>query len=167
MDEWQADYERATELLSQHESYRGTLHTAEAIYNYLEFAYMGELTRLEGKLYLYANLGNSLNPTDSVYKNQLSQLDALFAKEKELGAFADPEIFELPLETRKEIFSDPIFAGMEYALKDYTDPEMEPFSEETNRIYLTRPIPLINTFASLLEENAAQAYLDYINSGLE
>lgn len=220
-DAWQADYDRATELLSQYESYRGTLHSAEAIYNYLEFAYMGELTRLEGKLSLYADLGYNLNPTDSVYKNMKSQLGSLFAKEKELGAFAEPEIYELPIETRKEIFSDPIFAGMEYALKDYTDPEAEPFSEETNQvmsmlsmgegyayktfeilnsvelpdpvitmpdgteekltrelytdiiysdeyeddfkkeanqIYLTKPIPLINTFASLLEENAAQAY---------
>lgn len=67
VDAWQADYDRAMEILPQYESYQGTLNTAQGIYDYLQFAYMGELTRLETRLYLYAYLGYTLNPADSTF----------------------------------------------------------------------------------------------------
>ena len=34
---WQADYDRVMELIPQHESYRGTLNTAQGIYDYFQF----------------------------------------------------------------------------------------------------------------------------------
>ena len=52
VEAWQADYDRVMELIPQHESYRGTLNTAQGIYDYFQFAYMGELTRLQTRLYL-------------------------------------------------------------------------------------------------------------------
>lgn len=103
-DAWQEDYDRAMELLDQYESFCGTLNTAENIYNYLEFSAMGELTRLEMKLNLYAELGSSLDPTNMEFKNMMRMLDSMTAKEKELSAFADPEIYALPLETREKFF---------------------------------------------------------------
>lgn len=227
---WQADYDRVMEMIVQHEDFAGTLNTAENIYKYFEFAYMGELTQLQNKLSLYAQLGYNLDPTDSVYRNMLSLLDAMSAQEQELMAFADPEIYSLPLETREEIFSDPLFDGMEYAFQKYTDPDAEPLGEEanwvlavksmgdgyayttfeilnsvelanpvitmpdgteaelTNELYtdivysdeydeafkaeanqlvLTKPKTLVNTFASLLEENAVQAYTSALISNCE
>ena len=64
VEAWQADYDRVMELIPQHESYRGTLNTAQGIYDYFQFAYMGELTRLQNRLYLYAYLGYVLDPAD-------------------------------------------------------------------------------------------------------
>ena len=81
-DAWQEDYDRAMELLDQYESFCGTLNTAENIYNYLEFSAMGELTRLEMKLNLYAELGSSLDPTNMEFKNMMRMLDSMTAKEK-------------------------------------------------------------------------------------
>ncbi len=62
---------------------------------------MGELTRLENKLYLYASLGNSLNPADAVYADMMAKLSVLFSNESRLSAFASPEIFAIPMEKRR------------------------------------------------------------------
>lgn len=221
VDEWQADYDTVMEMLNQYEDFRGNLNNAETIYDYFQFGYLTELTQLQCKLYLYAELGYYLNPTDPVYATLLAQLDNMTVQEQMVSAFAEPEIFELSLEEREEIFSDPIFEGMEYWLQSYTDPMYEPLTEgeamvqaimslgygyaneifdilndveipdpeitmpdgsvepltdelyyeiiyspeyddefkaEANQVILTKPIPYINTFASLLEENASQAY---------
>ena len=40
----------------------------------------------------------------------------------------------------------------------YSDQYEADFKAEANQVFLTKPIPLINTFASLLEENIVQAY---------
>ena len=136
-DAWQADYDRVMELLEGYDDFRGTLNTAENIYAYYEFAYLSELTELQNKLYMYASLGYYLDPTDPVFNGLLAQLDDMSMQESIKGAFAEPEIYALPLETREEIFADPLFDELRYALKDYTDPEAEPFSEEVTQILAT------------------------------
>ena len=133
-DAWQEDYDKAMALLSEYENYRGTLNTAENIYAYLQFSKLGELERLKDKLEIYAFLGYSLDPTDAVFKSLITRYEALEAKEKEISAFADPEIYELPLETRQEIFSDPVFDGLEYAVRKYTDPDKVYLGEEAGRV---------------------------------
>ena len=221
VDEWQADYDTVMEMLNQYEDFRGNLNNAETIHDYLVFAYLSELTQIQSRLYLYAELGYYLNPTDPVYSELLAQLDNMTMQEQMVSAFAEPEIFELSLEEREEIFSDPVFEGMAYWLNLYTDPMYEPLTEdeamvqaimslgygypsqtfdimydveipdpeitmpdgtvealteelyyeilgnpfyddefkaEANQIILTKPIPYINTFTALLEENAYQAY---------
>lgn len=40
-DAWQADYDKVMEMIPQHEAYRGTLNTAQGLYDYLQFAYLG------------------------------------------------------------------------------------------------------------------------------
>lgn len=134
VDEWQADYDAVMKMLDQYANFRGTLNTAQNIYDYYQFAYLTELTRKQSKLDLYASLGYYLNPTDAVFSNLQKQLETMTIKESQLGAFADPEIYMLPYEKRKEIFADPLFAGWQYALRDYTDPDEEPFSEEVSQI---------------------------------
>ena len=61
VDEWQADYDTVMEMLNNYEQYRGKLNNAQDIYDYLQFSYYTELTRLQNKLSLYASLGSSLD----------------------------------------------------------------------------------------------------------
>lgn len=134
VEAWQADYDRVMELIPQHESYRGTLNTAQGIYDYFQFAYMGELTRLQDRLYLYAYLGYTLNPADPTFSTLLTKINVMASEEAQYSAFANPEIYSLPLETRQEIFADPLLEPFAYAMRQYLDPEHEPLSEETNAV---------------------------------
>lgn len=135
--EWNADYDKAMKLIDKYEDYKGTLNTAENIYNYFKFAYMSELTELEKKLLGYVSLGMILDSTDSYYSELNSQIDSLFLKEKQMSVFAEPEIFSLSLEQRKKIFSDPIFENMDQFLKKYSDPEYVFLDEKEGNILAT------------------------------
>ncbi len=141
-EEWQADYDAAMEMLDNYEQYRGRLNNAQDIYDFLQFSKYTELTRIQVKLGLYAELGRSLNLTDPVFTQMESKLNALNAKEAQAAAFADPEIFSLPMEERKAIFSDPVFADYSYAVKRYTDPKFQPLGEEANNALATISIAL-------------------------
>lgn len=134
VDAWQADYDRVMELIPQHESYRGTLNTAQGIYDYFQFAYLGELTWLQNRLYLYAYLGYVLNPADQTFGALLTKINALTSEEAQYSAFVDPEIYAIPLETRQEIFADPLLEPFAYAMRRYLDPDHESLSEEANAV---------------------------------
>ena len=134
VDEWRADYDAVMDMLDRYDGFRGTLNTAQGIYDYLQFAYSTELTATQEKLYMYADLGKSLNTTDPVFTEMEALLNAMSVKEARLSAFAGPEIYALPLEERQEIFSDPLFEGLEYSLRDFTDPTKEPPGEEAQEV---------------------------------
>ncbi len=140
VDEWQADYDAVMEMLDKYADFRGTLNTAQNIYDYYQFAYLSELTQKQSKLNLYASLGYYLDPTDAVFGNLQKQLETMSVREAQLIAFANPEIYELSLDEREEIFSDPLFADWQYAVRDFTDPDKEPFSEEVTQILATKSI---------------------------
>ena len=137
VDEWQADYDTVMEMLDNYEHYRGKLNNARGIYDYLQFSSYSELTRLQNKLSLYAHLGSSLDSTDPVFAQLNAKLSAMSVREAQLTAFADPEIFALPIEEREAIFSDPLFADYTYAVKRYTDPKSQPLGEEANAAMAT------------------------------
>ena len=136
-DEWYADYDKVMELLPKYNDYRGKLNNAENIYDYIVFSNLSELTRLQEKLNGYVFLGESLDPTSSVFNELNSKLNVMFTEEKKLSAFANPEIYSLSLEERKKIFSDPIFKDMQYFIRDYIDPDYKPLSEEENNLIAT------------------------------
>ena len=137
VDEWQADYDIVMEMLDNYEQYRGKLNNAQDIYDYLQFSHYTELTRLQGKLELYANLGSSLDATDPVFAQLNAKLSAMNVKEAQVSAFANPEIFALPMEEREAIFSDPIFADYTYAVQRYMDPRSQPLGEEAGAAMAT------------------------------
>ena len=137
VEEWQADYNKATALLDKYDDFRGKLNNAESIREYFDYCYFTELTAIQSKLLMYAKLGVSLNPTDPVFKNLQSKMDAMSRDENERSGFAEPEIFEMSLEEREKVFSDPVFEGDEYWLRKYTDPEYEPFTEHEDLIMST------------------------------
>ena len=137
VDEWQADYDAVMEMLDHYEQFRGKLNNAQDIFDYFQFACYTEMTRLQCKLTLYADLGSNLDSTDPVFAQLNAKLSAMNVKEAQLSAFADPEIFALPMEEREAIFSDPIFADYAYAVKKYTDPKAQPLGEEANAAMAT------------------------------
>lgn len=124
VDAWQADYDRAMEILPQYESYQGTLNTVQGIYDYLQFAYMGELTRLETRLYLYAYLGYTLNPADSTFSALLAKITALQSEEARYAAVLQSELYSLPLETRQEFFADPLLEPFTLRISEYRGPRI-------------------------------------------
>ena len=136
-EEWQTDYDKVMAMLPEYDKFRGKLDNAKTIREYFDFAYYTDLTKTQVKLMMYASLGNSLDATDPVFKNMLAKLDAMTREETERSAFATDEIFSLSLAERKKIFSDPLFEGDEYWLRDYTDPEYEPLTEEETLIAST------------------------------
>ena len=129
-EEWEADYNKAMGMLDKYDEFKGKLNNAQNIHDYMEFAYLTELTEIQCRLMTYSHLGESLDPTNAIYKNMSSKISAMNVEESRKNAFAIPEIYELSLEERKEIFSDPIFDGWEYWVREYTDPDSEPLSEE-------------------------------------
>ena len=129
-EEWQKDYDKVMKMLDEYERFRGTLNNAQGIWDYLQFAYFTELTRLQNKLVEYAFLGSSLDATDPVFAEMNARLSTMNAREGQLTAFAIPEIYSLPLEERKAIFADPLFQDYTYAVKDFTDPDKQPLGEE-------------------------------------
>ena len=134
VDEWQADYDSVMDMLNNYGQYRGRLNNAQDIYDYLQFAYFTELTRLKNKLKLYVSLGSSLDSTDPVFSRLDAQLNFMEVRESQLRAFADPEISSIPMEERKAIFSDPLFADYSYYVKRYTDPKFQPLGEEASAV---------------------------------
>lgn len=133
VDEWKADHETVMEMLDRYGDFRGTLNTAQGIYDYMQFAFFTELTAIQEKLGMYVALGKSLNTTDPVFTELDALMKAMNVKESRVSAFAVPEIYALSLEERQAIFSDPLFKGMEYSLRDYTDPKKEPLGEEAQQ----------------------------------
>lgn len=183
VDEWQADYDTVMKMLDNYEQYRGKLNNAQDICDYLRFAYYTELTRLQDRLILYAELGSSLDSTDPVFAQLNAKLSAMNVKEAQVKAFADPEIFALSMEERKAIFSDPIFADYSYAVKGYTDPRSQPLGEEANAAlatismalgypeqafermeYVEMPYPTITMPDGTIQELTYTVYEDIVHS---
>ncbi len=131
---WQSDYEKVYSMLDTYEEMRGTLNTAQGLYDFMEFAYGGELTEIEGRLSLYADMGNNLDGTDPVYSNMLLQISELYSEESQAMAYFDEEFLSLSLEEREAIINDPLLEEWYYILEDYADPDAEAFSEETNAV---------------------------------
>ena len=142
VDEWQADYDTVMEMLDNFGQYRGKLNNAQDIRDYLQFSKYTELTRLHDRLTLYADLGSSLDSTDPVFAQLKAKLSAMTGKEAQVSAFANPEIFAMPMVERKAVFSDPIFADYSYAVKEYTDPRSQPLGEEAYAALATMSMAL-------------------------
>lgn len=134
VDAWMADYDKLMEMFPQYESYRGTLNTAQGIYDYFQFAYYGELTRIQQRLSLYAYMGYYLNPADPVFTTLMAKLSLMLSLESQYNSFADPEMFDLPLEKRQELMEDPLLQPYAYYMRAYTDPDYHVYSEETNTV---------------------------------
>ncbi len=133
-EEWMEDYDRVLDMYNGYEEFKGKLNTPEVINDYFNYAYFGELTKIQEKLGTYVNLLGLLDTTDPLYKRLSSIYNDLLNKEDEYNGFADDELFSLSFEKRKEIFSDPIFGDDTRWLSRYLTEDFTPLSEDEEEI---------------------------------
>ncbi len=133
-EEWMEDYDRVLDMYNGYEEFKGKLNTPEVINDYFNYAYFGELTKIQEKLGTYVNLLGLLDTTDPLYKRLSSIYNDLLNKEDEYNGFADDELFSLSFEKRKEIFSDPIFNDDTRWLSRYLTEDFTPLSDEEEDI---------------------------------
>lgn len=133
-EEWMKDYDKVLEMYKGYDAFKGKLNTPEAINDYFNFAYFGELTKIQEKLGTYVSLLGILDTTDPLYKRLSSKYSELLNTEVEYNGFADDEIFSLSFEKRKEIFSDPLFDGDAIWLSRYLTEDFTPLSESEEDI---------------------------------
>ncbi len=162
-EDWQKDYERALELVPDLEQYRGKLGTAEGLFAYEEALNEGELTKLMNRLYLYAYLGSQLNPSDKTCGDMLAKYSQLEQQQSSAVAYADEELYSLPMETRQKLLADPLLADYAYALRDLTDPDHVYYSEETNRVIST----LLTAMGHAEEIHDVLTYTDETHSEIQ
>ena len=133
-EEWMEDYDKVLEMYKGYDEFIGKLNTPEVISDYFNYAYFGELTRIQEKLGTYVNLLGLLDTTNPLYKRLSSNYNDLLNKEDEYNGFADDELFPLSFEERKEIFSDPIFGDDTRWLSRYLTEDFTPLSEDEEEI---------------------------------
>ena len=133
-EEWMKDHDKVLQMYEGYDAFKGKLNTPEVINDYFNFAYFGELTRIQEKLGTYVNLLGILDTTDPLYKRLSSKYNDLLNKEDEYNGFADDELFSLPFEKRKEIFSDPIFGDDTKWLSRYLTEDFTPLSDDEEDI---------------------------------
>ena len=133
-DAFEADMKRVEELIPKIESYRGTLNSAEGIKKFLEDPDCLEINAIICKAYMYTTFLYSMDPTDARAGKAYARYNEVLQKYTLAEAFADPEIMEMPLEKRQEIFSDKRLAPYAYAMRNYTDPDYTVLSEEAQRV---------------------------------
>ena len=133
-DAFEADMQRVEELIPEIEALRGTLNSVEGILNDMENPKLLELNAILNKAEMYTNFLNSLDPTDSWAGQATARLYEVWQKVSLAYAFEEPEIMEMPLEKRQEIFSDERLAPYAYRLRNYTDPDYVVLGEEANTV---------------------------------
>ena len=133
-DAFEADMERIEELLPEAEKLRGTLNSKEGILATLESPAFLEINTILNKASMYVELLAALDPTDSLAGRVGARYNEVMQELQLATAFEEPEIMELSLKERKEIFSDPDLKPYAYAMRNYTDPDYVVLSEEAKRV---------------------------------
>ena len=128
--DFRADYDEVEDWITSLKDFEGTLDNKESINAYFRAIEDEEMNEKYNTMLMYCELGESLDLKDDYYSNlseELKDLENDFAK---ATSYAQPEIMELPFETRKEIFEDPIFDDMSYYLRYYSLEDSYSFSRE-------------------------------------
>jgi len=133
-DAFEADMERIEELLPEVEKRRGTLNSKEGILADLENPALSEINAISSKASMYVELLAALDPTDSLAGRVGARYNEVMQELQLATAFEEPEIMELSLKERKEIFSDPDLKPYAYAMRNFTDPDYVVLSEEAKRV---------------------------------
>ncbi|MBQ1525807.1 MAG: hypothetical protein IIZ75_01610 [Lachnospiraceae bacterium] len=131
---FEADMKRVEELIPAIEAYRGTLNSAEGILKELEDPELLEIKAILNKAEMYSSFLNTLDPTDPLSAGVAGRFNEAEQKVSLAEAFIEPEIMEMPLEKRQEIFSDERLAPYAYSMKQYTDPDHVALSEEAGMV---------------------------------
>ncbi|MBO4373864.1 MAG: hypothetical protein J5829_02045 [Lachnospiraceae bacterium] len=127
---FEADMERLEELIPEIKKLRGTMDSVEGILNYLESPDTIEIFTIEYRAGMYTNFLSSLDATDAWAQKASARFNEVIRKVAMEFSFFEPEIMEMPLKKRQEIFSDERLAPYAYELRNFTDPDYKYLSEE-------------------------------------
>ena len=131
-DAFETDMKRVEELIPEMGLYKGKLNSVEGILDYLENPKLLEIKALTGKADMYIGLLSLLDSTNPWYQKAAARFNGIEQEVSLAKAFVDPEIMNVPLEKRQEIFSDERLDPYAYFLRKYTDPDYVILSEEVN-----------------------------------
>jgi len=90
---WEADYQKAQELIEAAKNYFSKLSSPETLFQCLETR--GELSRLMGNLYQYAQLNRDLDSRLSKYQAMTDRAAMLSAQAGAAFAFVEPELLKM------------------------------------------------------------------------
>ncbi len=127
---WEADYQHVLTLFAEYEKFRGKLNNPQEIHDFIVFDEDGEAADTYRKLKAYPLIGLYKDGSDPVLVRLSAKADELEYQRNKARAFAEAEIYALPMEERQKIFADPIFEDMTYYVKKYTDPKRVHLSED-------------------------------------
>ena len=133
-DAFEADMQRVEELIPEIEKFRGTLNSADGILKDFESPELLEINAIMNKAGMYVTFLNSLDPTDAWASQANARYTEVQQKEYLAYSFETPEIMEMPLEKRQEIFSDERFEPYAYMSHRYVDPDYVVLGEEASTV---------------------------------
>jgi len=94
---WEADLEKAKELMEKVPGYKGKIK--ESSRDFIDVMMMEEeLSKLVDKIYLYPYMMRDLDSTDEVASSKLQEVQALLTQYSAATAWVTPEILEIPKE---------------------------------------------------------------------
>lgn len=101
---WAKSFDEVSKIVEQLKDYKGTLHTADRLLDYLSF-YM-ELERKIYRLYFYAHLKHDQDTTDTTYQELKGKIDTLLNHLEEENSFFEPELIKLDASTLEKFYQD-------------------------------------------------------------
>ncbi len=129
---WNKDYDRAIEIINTFDQFKGKLNNVRSINALIKAVDDGEFSIILNKLFIYAELGSSLDPSEKLYLNMIAKLNRLQVLARTHTAFIDAELFANSQEKRVKFFNSPSLKKYAYSFRRFTDPETVIYSEETN-----------------------------------
>ena len=125
------DMDRVIELLPSYEKHRGKLNSKEGILQYIQDENIMEITAIIQNANMYQSALSSTDASDPLAMRVKARVDDVGMQCEKARAFVDPEIRELPIETRREIYSDPELAPYAYNARELLDPDAIVLDEKT------------------------------------
>lgn len=102
IDAWEEDFKRLKDMAPELTSYSGKLMEGKELLNYMKLD--EEVSRLAGKLAVYAHLKNDEDTANPTYQALRDKIYSYFAELKSMQSFFIPELLSIPEEAiRKEI----------------------------------------------------------------
>lgn len=133
-EEWNKAYEKAEAIADRIGSFKGKLNTVDGLYGYLEMKFEEGYQKLSDRMYLYADMLASLDPSDPEANRMMSRINKLKSKFEEETAFEEPELSAIPFEERQKLFADPKIAPYAHYFRKLNDPDYRPLSEEAAQV---------------------------------
>lgn len=117
IDEWEKDFKSLKDIAPELTSYSGKLAEGKELLNY--FKLDEKISRLAGKLAVYAHLRSDEDTANHTYQALRDKIYSYFAELKSMQSFFIPELLSLPEEAiRKEIEKTPELKMYNFLIED-------------------------------------------------